>query len=540
MNLFDYISDTEKQMIEYSIRKYSGMKNANDRELDLKNILRHWETAKVDLFKLFGEKLIITKPVYFQKDISVLALEMSELLNDVNSNAREFIQGYNDFCHKMRTIHGYDYYWDLQGLMYSNTLAGNIYSGPTFIVKAPSEKEKDIIVSRGCKMSKVLGKISKLYNIPGYEKFRIAHSLILNQKQLSGTLNLSIHPLDYITMSDNSCDWTSCMSWADWGSYRRGTVEMMNSPCVVVAYLTAKDPYNIGNNTWYNKKWRELFIINEDLISDIKGYPYNNETLELQVMDWLKELAEKNGMHYDDKIRNIEAYNPQQLAEKDYEHMFTIKYMTDTMYNDCEYQKIYLSKTHTDISTYTPNGLKEITVDYSGISSCMVCGEVDPCFSNEDDLVCVDCNGTITCACCGDRVDLDEAVEFDDNYYCSYCYDEHVTNCPVCGEEIWDSETTKIYFAIDDTHILRGFAINCCYNCSDENNFHEAQPTCFKPDTRIKLINSDESSWWWRSYPCIMLDNLTEQGLYTYTGFKTIEELKESLKRSACPYVDLS
>ena len=35
------------------------------------------------------------------------------------------------------------------------------------------------------------------------------------------------------------------MSWADYGCYRQGTVEMMNSPLMVVAYLTAEEPMHM-------------------------------------------------------------------------------------------------------------------------------------------------------------------------------------------------------------------------------------------------------------------------------------------------------
>ena len=61
------------------------------------------------------------------------------------------------------------------------------------------------------------------------EDFRIYISQLLNTRAFTGNLCISIHPLDYITMSDNSYGWTSCMSWLKKGNYAGGTVEMMNS-----------------------------------------------------------------------------------------------------------------------------------------------------------------------------------------------------------------------------------------------------------------------------------------------------------------------
>ena len=75
---------------------------------------------------------------------------------------------------------------------------------------------------------RVLSKIATAYNLPGFEDFRIAQSLVTNQANLKGYITLSIHPLDYMTMSDNNCGWDSCMSWQEEGCYRQGTVEMMN------------------------------------------------------------------------------------------------------------------------------------------------------------------------------------------------------------------------------------------------------------------------------------------------------------------------
>ena len=45
-------------------------------------------------------------------------------------------------------------------------------------------------------------------------------------------------------MSDNDYGWDSCMGWMNEGEYRLGTVEMMNSPCIVVAYIDGEEAWN--------------------------------------------------------------------------------------------------------------------------------------------------------------------------------------------------------------------------------------------------------------------------------------------------------
>ena len=107
------------------------------------------------------------------------------------------------------------------------------------------------------------------------DKMRNEISEVTNQNVKKASFVLSIHPLDFMTMSDNNNGWQSCMSWQDEGCYCMGTVEMMNSPYVVVAYLKAKNDMPIGSHysgyTWNNKKWRELFIITNDTMCFMKN-----------------------------------------------------------------------------------------------------------------------------------------------------------------------------------------------------------------------------------------------------------------------------
>ena len=88
------------------------------------------------------------------------------------------------------------------------------------------------------------------------------------------------------------------MSWDECGDYRIGTVEMMNSKNTIVAYLKGDTEMTRAYNTytknynfkWNNKKWRELFVIDEATLLGIKGYPYAHSELEAQVFNWIKEL----------------------------------------------------------------------------------------------------------------------------------------------------------------------------------------------------------------------------------------------------------
>ena len=90
-------------------------------------------------------------------------------------------------------------------------------------------------------------------------------------------------------MSDNNEDWESCMSWTQGGEYRVGTIEMMNSPYVIVAYLKSHHNLEWADN-WNSKKWRELYICSNDFVRSITGYPYKDEKITKLVLEKIREL----------------------------------------------------------------------------------------------------------------------------------------------------------------------------------------------------------------------------------------------------------
>jgi hypothetical protein len=70
-----------------------------------------------------------------------------------------------------------------------------------------------------------------------FKKWQTWLSTICTVKEYKTNLVLSIHPIDFMTSSDNASGWTSCMNWRDDGGYSSGTIEMMNSNMVIIAYL---------------------------------------------------------------------------------------------------------------------------------------------------------------------------------------------------------------------------------------------------------------------------------------------------------------
>ena len=140
---------------------------------------------------------------------------------------------------------------------------------------------------------RVLQKMAKEFDLPDFDIFRNHISRITEVRKSKVKFTLSIHPLDYMTMSDNVNGWESCMNWTQGpGSYRAGTIEMMNSPLVVVAYITTK-PYYPANTSieWTSKSWRELIIVHPNTICSVKSYPYYNIAFDKALVNWLAEIG---------------------------------------------------------------------------------------------------------------------------------------------------------------------------------------------------------------------------------------------------------
>ena len=430
-------------------------------------ILAPWNEAKNQyLFKMFGNELMITKPICYKKAEKDIVSEIKDKI--FNSNL-EFVREIRE-----KVIYAYDYRdpvwdiidsrWHLDCLLDLYFLAKNAYLESDFSLPSP-KGGKPIKVNTGCKLIRLLGKIAKEYDLKGFEEFRLIHSMILNDKEIKGDLVISIHPNDYATMSDNNYDWDSCMSWWNDGGYIQGTVEMMNSPMVVVAYIdNFNKPIQFGGGEWSNKKWRELFIVNENVISEICAYPYPNESITNIVLCELRELAVKNlgwNQFAHSHIVTYEATGNHSI----YSDKFSFHFECGHMYNDFRYQHNMI------VSNNIGNG--NFDIYYSGKSECLWCGATyegqarDENFEHEGTLIGVCCDSTWICPCCGER-STGERFHTEDGDVCEYCWENNVSECDECGDFFMADNVDTYYIGNEDEGwIDMGYSVNLCYNCRD-------------------------------------------------------------------------
>lgn len=507
--LMEKISDTEKCFMTDFISYCAFESNPeNENRVGIETILKPWEEAKSQyLAKMFGRELILQKPIFYEANSDEITAEIEHNIFDYHSKGWEFVNSIYDLI-----AQNYSGYRKIKDLIYDDFLATNIYDGADFDILLPNGKNYK--VRNGCKVSRVLGKLAAAFNLRGYEDFRIAHSMILNQKTLKGNLCISIHPLDYMTMSDNDCDWSSCMSWTEEGEYRRGTVEMMNSKSVVVAYLTAKEPYQWNEYEWSNKKWRQLFIVTPDVICGIKGYPYCNEGIEKIVADWLRELAP---WEYSDEYISMYPGTKNLLPNGNNVH---VSFHTNAMYNDfgCTSHHAY----------FGVNVSSDIRHTYSGYTECMCCGSYSSNsddYDNEESLICENCEKTHRCYDCGERHEESEMHNIDGVWLCDYCADSAACYCELTEEQHLNSNLVDVSLTKPDGAIMTDVRITIYSGFVDDPEFQELYKDIYK--RYFKAPIECFHRLWREDIYYINCEDCTPEGLYKLFGFNSIEEVED-------------
>ena len=411
-------------------------------------LMRFWDKNKQDLYHLLDNNIIYEKEIRYERSYDELFNKMRHFVD--YEIGRTFCRAYADWVQQLKgDAFGDEDTWSIRHrlltLINPNTLADNTYTGRSFKVKVGA---KEISIPSGCKAIKALNKLANAAMLPDFETFRIGHSMILNDRKTTGTLCFSIHPLDYFTMSDNEYDWDSCMNWRNNGCYRMGTVEMCNSPYVVVCYLRGEKEMRFYDKVWNSKKWRNLFIVSKDIITGVKGYPYQSDFLDTECIKVLKHLAEKNfGFNYSDTIYEHEFNNEQEYfyLNEDDEETHTFSFETGIMYNDfgnCTTTHFVINP---EVNSYY--------VYYSGEAECMCCGAIVGRNYEDDDaekLFCGDCVSYNYCDDCGCRLAPDEVYELDGISLCESCYCEHRVFDVVSREYHYDGNCIQIFLIEDE------------------------------------------------------------------------------------------
>ena len=157
-----------------------------------------------------------------------------------------------------------------------------------FFINRTIEDYRPYNIHSGSKLSRTFK-----YFLPDEEITRWSQDLAsryMQENRIEGYLYLSVHPLDYLTMSETNEGWHSCHSLD--GSYRGGNLNYMVDNTTIVAYLADEENKKLralegSSLTWNSKKWRVLIHYNKEneAIYLNKQYPYSCNALAKKVIE---------------------------------------------------------------------------------------------------------------------------------------------------------------------------------------------------------------------------------------------------------------
>ena len=280
------------------------------------------------------------------------------------------------------------------------------------------------------------------------------YATIFNQKTIKGDLCLSVHPLDYFSVSDNQCGWNSCFSVHD-GSYRISTTGLLTSPNTMVAYLSSGDveyeAYDMSM-TWNNKKWRTYVTMSHDQKTFHIGreYPYSNPSLRQKVVEMIADLT---GLEYQEADREIYINTPDAFYNDGFYHLYEATNIEEDervdeldVAEDC-----YCMECGTTYDLEGVNGIccischPECHEDYMG--TCTLC---DTHIFDYEDYSYVISRGEYVCECCSSELT-----------YCQECDEAYI------GE---DEPLVEVYHRKEDGYYIT----EMCSRCLKETMEHDS------------------------------------------------------------------
>ena len=288
-------------------------------------------------------------------------------------------------------------------------------------------------------------------------------SRIIQENVISGHLCFSVHPLDYLSISENAHNWRSCHALD--GDYRSGNLNYMVDPTTVICYLRADKeavlPHFPSDVLWNSKKWRNLLFFSNDRTLVMAGRPYPfaaDSGIELIRTKLLPALnfgtwsTWRNTCinHYDDSLSGRRFVFSNMIPVGN-----TLKPFKEVVfdgpntyhYNDLLRSSIYSPKwsyrqlSHSWLENSDTTGCSDehTHIEVGEACPCPICGQDVVSFTEE--MSCPHCANNCCdddyreCEICGSMTHMDNIynLDFSDLCICQSCWDRETVRCQECG-----------------------------------------------------------------------------------------------------------
>ena len=296
-------------------------------------------------------------------------------------------------------------------------------------------------------------------------------SRIIQEDKVTGILCFSIHPLDFLSASENDHQWRSCHALD--GDYRAGNLSYMVDTSTFICYLRSEDGYthklpNFPDDVpWNSKKWRRLLFLSNDRNMMFAGRPYPfylSESLHMIDQYCSKFFCKESFYGWTQWHHggvNVSFNNETLFEQQNGLYIVGHRVLKDgyELFKEpaepLHFNDLTSSSCYTPWYTYRrraygmPCGMTSPQTEfYIGEDvPCPVCGTRT--LSSHDVMTCMRCWHTIEtelnhyhCSCCGNVVSDQLVLFVQDEAVCPTCYEDETSYCDKCGERYFNSDIT--------------------------------------------------------------------------------------------------
>lgn len=456
--------------------------------VNMKHHLEIWQHNKEYFYHCFGDKLIYKT----NEDITVM-MPIEEQNEKIESILNSFSKSLFNYPI------AYKFLLDMSPYFFKNVVTN--YNPANYGIKNAFKVTPNMKITKALK-----------YFIDDKEtldKIQTKLSMLIQDASITGKLCFSIHPLDYLSISENKCNWRSCHALD--GDYRAGNLSYMLDPATIVCYIASDEEVQLDrfpkSILWNNKKWRMLLFFSDRKSEVFAGrqYPFFSKDILEKVKkefynvfkelsswscgwsNWHDDMLTGHTFREDDEyfhcppkiflrndIVNIQDLMPSNVGD------------TGLYYNDLLNSSVYTPYyAWAKVNSYTPALVKENEAtgrlsqfylpatrykdkneDFFFIGAvkvpCPCCNE-NTLWSSSD-MFCEKCDpeNYHTCALCGCTMKESEGywVSGEDYCVCEDCYNEYIRRCRYCEEDFheenmyYDEQTDAFYCTNDYAYLM--------------------------------------------------------------------------------------
>lgn len=453
----NFNADEIKEQMRMVLRHSQNLDE--DTDINVDSLITEWLKNKESFINMLGGKLIYEFPVEIQFTLSEAAKRAR--IEEFASVVCDVYQNYDLSYFLIKTQD--DFYTNKLSHKYTCPYGKTIPEG-TKIIKAFKEFETDTETLR---------------------MLQDAASILIQENKVKGKLCFSVHPLDFLSLSENTYHWHSCHHLQ--GDYRAGNLSYMADNTSIICYLKGEENVKLPSFPeevlWNSKKWRTLVFIHPQNKYMFAGrqYPFFSEYGLDYILQGLKTI-DPCFNHFSDWRNDWDIKNPEivTIRKRTIQIHDTVFKDTDLIvdndenmaYNDLLKSSVYKAPyiSINELASFD-DGDNSITIGAPAI--CIHCGQEHIEYSNF--MMCTECdlkygvefNDTVGfCAGCGRRIMLNDSYDIDgfDNF-CQDCYEAYCFVCGRCGCVEFN----------DDKHWSKSRSMYICSNCYEEIIYEEEE-----------------------------------------------------------------